>query len=89
MTASVQLIEALGGGWNTTQLPSPKGMVSKTQPSQSHSAPNDAMRLPQFGGCTAEDRGGAEGEMGEGEGGEEDRLGGRDKKTAGILFFQS
>lgn len=32
MTASVQLIEALGGGWNTTQLPSPQELISKTAP---------------------------------------------------------
>jgi NodT family efflux transporter outer membrane factor (OMF) lipoprotein len=30
MTASVQLIEALGGGWNATQLPSSKDLISKT-----------------------------------------------------------
>lgn len=29
MTASVQLIEALGGGWNTMQLPSPASLVAK------------------------------------------------------------
>ena len=29
MTASVQLIEALGGGWDTSQIPSPKELVSK------------------------------------------------------------
>jgi NodT family efflux transporter outer membrane factor (OMF) lipoprotein len=29
MTASVQLIGALGGGWNVTQLPSPQELISK------------------------------------------------------------
>jgi NodT family efflux transporter outer membrane factor (OMF) lipoprotein len=30
MSASVQLIEALGGGWDTSQLPSPKSLMAKT-----------------------------------------------------------
>ena len=30
MTASVQLIEALGGGWDTSQLPAPQSFVAKT-----------------------------------------------------------
>lgn len=30
MTASVQLIEALGGSWSTSQLPSPQELISKT-----------------------------------------------------------
>jgi len=29
MTSSVQLIEALGGGWDTTQLPSEKEVAAK------------------------------------------------------------
>jgi hypothetical protein len=29
MSASVQLIEALGGGWNSSQLPSTGSMVTK------------------------------------------------------------
>lgn len=32
MVASVQLIKALGGGWNATQVPSPKEMQAKTAP---------------------------------------------------------
>jgi hypothetical protein len=29
MTSSVQLIEALGGGWDTSQLPSEKAVARK------------------------------------------------------------
>jgi NodT family efflux transporter outer membrane factor (OMF) lipoprotein len=32
MTSSVQLIEALGGGWNTSQIPSPQELISKNPP---------------------------------------------------------
>jgi NodT family efflux transporter outer membrane factor (OMF) lipoprotein len=34
MTAAVQLIEALGGGWDITQLPSPTKVTSKETPRQ-------------------------------------------------------
>jgi NodT family efflux transporter outer membrane factor (OMF) lipoprotein len=33
MTTSVQLIKALGGGWNATQIPGAPQLISKTQPS--------------------------------------------------------
>jgi NodT family efflux transporter outer membrane factor (OMF) lipoprotein len=33
MTASVQLIEALGGGWDTSQMPSPKDLATQSLPS--------------------------------------------------------
>jgi NodT family efflux transporter outer membrane factor (OMF) lipoprotein len=32
MTASVQLVEAVGGGWNAAQLPAPKQLLSRTPP---------------------------------------------------------
>ncbi len=35
MTASVQLVEALGGGWNSSQLPKGQQMVQKTPPNNS------------------------------------------------------
>ena len=34
MTASVQLIEALGGGWDTTQLPTPAQVSQKMTPAE-------------------------------------------------------
>jgi outer membrane protein TolC len=30
MTANVQLIEAVGGGWDATEMPSPKALLSRT-----------------------------------------------------------
>jgi len=35
MTASVQLIEALGGGWDSTQLPTPEQVTTKMIPAKS------------------------------------------------------
>lgn len=35
MTASVQLIEALGGGWDSTQLPTPQQVSVKITPAES------------------------------------------------------
>ena len=35
MTASVQLIEALGGGWDSTQLPTPQQVTKKITPAES------------------------------------------------------
>jgi NodT family efflux transporter outer membrane factor (OMF) lipoprotein len=32
MTSSVQLIEALGGSWSSSQLPTPQQLISKTPP---------------------------------------------------------
>jgi NodT family efflux transporter outer membrane factor (OMF) lipoprotein len=32
MTATVELVKALGGGWNASQLPTPKQLNTKTQP---------------------------------------------------------
>jgi hypothetical protein len=34
MTASVSLIEALGGGWDSTQLPTPAQVSPKLTPAQ-------------------------------------------------------
>jgi NodT family efflux transporter outer membrane factor (OMF) lipoprotein len=39
MTAAVQLIQALGGGWNVTQLPSPSEVASKGASGQGANAP--------------------------------------------------
>ena len=34
MTASVELIEALGGGWDRTQLPTPAQVTVKMTPAE-------------------------------------------------------
>jgi hypothetical protein len=39
MTATVQLIEALGGGWDASQLPSAPAIVSNAPPPQPKSNP--------------------------------------------------
>ena len=36
MTSSVQLIEALGGGWSASQLPSPKDVAVNPVPTPAH-----------------------------------------------------
>ncbi len=38
MVAAVQLIQALGGGWNVTQLPTPSQVTSKELPRQAANA---------------------------------------------------
>jgi NodT family efflux transporter outer membrane factor (OMF) lipoprotein len=40
MTAAVQLIQALGGGWDSTQLPTPSQVTSKEEPRQTATSPN-------------------------------------------------
>jgi len=39
MTAAVQLIQALGGGWDVTQLPTPAQVTSKGAPRQAANTP--------------------------------------------------
>jgi NodT family efflux transporter outer membrane factor (OMF) lipoprotein len=34
MTANVQLVQAVGGGWDASQMPSPKKLLSKIDPAQ-------------------------------------------------------
>lgn len=55
MTASVQLVEALGGGWNSSQLPTSQQIVQKTPPSNSPApspnAPGSSSPNPQPNGA--------------------------------------
>jgi hypothetical protein len=39
MTASVQLVEALGGGWDASQLPSKKDVAANTPEPATSAAP--------------------------------------------------
>jgi NodT family efflux transporter outer membrane factor (OMF) lipoprotein len=48
MAASVQLIEALGGGWDASQLPTPQQVISRTAPAAA-AAPSPAMTTPPNG----------------------------------------
>jgi NodT family efflux transporter outer membrane factor (OMF) lipoprotein len=50
MTASVELIEALGGGWSATQLPSPQELVFKTAP---NTKPQPAVGVHELNGRSA------------------------------------
>jgi NodT family efflux transporter outer membrane factor (OMF) lipoprotein len=46
MTAAVQLIEALGGGWDTSQLPSAKAVAEVSDPTPTASAPAAGQATP-------------------------------------------
>jgi NodT family efflux transporter outer membrane factor (OMF) lipoprotein len=46
MTASVQLVEALGGGWDRTQLPTPAQVSQKVTKSEIESQPPDTAHSP-------------------------------------------
>ncbi len=48
MTASVQLIEALGGGWDTSQLPTPQQVISRSAPAPAAN-PGPASAAPPNG----------------------------------------
>ena len=47
MTASVGLVEALGGGWNRAQLPSPGQLIARGTPASLGLAPSNSSQPPQ------------------------------------------
>ena len=53
MTGAVQLVEALGGGWDTSQLPTPNaGLADPAQGGYADSAVERLQRFDLFCGCS-------------------------------------